>query len=81
MCILQSTTTVIITLLDINDNAPVLNTTGPFGVLENVTSTIEPILTLSAYDEDLPDNGYGIVGFSLVEDFNELFLLNFTTVC
>ena len=83
MCIniLQNTTTVIITLLDINDNAPVLNTTGPFGVLENATSTIEPILTLSTYDEDLPDNGYGIVGFSLVEDFNELFLLNFTTVC
>ena len=71
----------IITLLDINDNAPVLNTTGPFSVLENVTSTIGPILTLSAYDEDLPANGYGIVGFSLVEDFNELFLLNFTTVC
>ena len=70
----------IITLLDINDNAPILNTTGPFGVLENAT-TIGPILTLSAYDEDLPNKGYGIVGFSLVDDFNNLFVLNFTTVC
>ena len=70
----------IITLLDVNDNVPILNTTGPFGVLENATA-IRPVLTLSAYDEDLPNKGYSVVGFSLSEDFNNLFWLNFTTVC
>lgn len=68
----------IITLLDINDNAPVLNNTGPFDVIENFS--IGPILTLSANDEDLPDNGYSKVRYFLSEDFNGLFLLNLTTV-
>ena len=69
----------IITLLDINDNAPVLNNTGPFDVIENVN--VGPILTLYANDEDLLDNGYSKVRYSLSEDFNGLFLLNLTTVC
>ena len=68
----------IITLLDINDNTPILNTTGPFSVLEN--ATIGPILTLIAYDEDLLDKGYGSVSYFLGEDFNGLFSLNVSTV-
>ena len=77
---LQNNTTVIITLLDINDNAPVLNTVGPFNVTEDVSTGI--ILTLSANDEDLPDNGYGVVNYSLDENenFNGLFSINDTTV-
>lgn len=70
----------IITLLDINDNAPVLITTGPFDVMEN--ASIGVILTLTASDEDLPNNGYGIVSYFLEDDNNGgLFLLNSTTVC
>ena len=70
----------VITLLDINDNAPVLDATGPFHVMENVSNgTI--LLTLSANDEDLVDNGYGIVSYFLSENYNGLFSLNSTTVC
>ena len=65
--------------MDINDNAPVLNTTGPFGIMENVN--IGMILTMSAYDEDLLDNGYGVVSYFLDEDYNGLFSLSATTVC
>ena len=65
--------------MDINDNAPVLITTGPFDVLEN--TSIGLILTLSASDEDLLDNGYGIVSYILSDHYSGLFLLNSTTVC
>ena len=65
--------------MDINDNTPILNTTGPFDVMENVN--IGVILTLSAYDEDLLDNGYGVVSYFLAENYSGLFSLNVTTVC
>ena len=65
--------------MDANDNTPILNTTGPFNVTENVN--IGMILTLSAYDEDLLVNGYGVVSYFLDEDYNGLFSLDVTTVC
>ena len=75
---LQSHATVIITLLDINDNAPVLNTVGPFNVMEDISTGV--ILTLSADDEDLLDNGYGVVNYFLDGNFNGLFSINDATV-
>ena len=75
---LQNHTTVIITLLDINDNAPVLNTVGPFNVTEDINTGV--ILTLSADDEDLLDNGFGVVNYFLDGNFNGLFSINDATV-
>jgi len=64
--------------MDINDNAPNLITPGPFPVQENVTTG--SLLTLVASDADLPANGYGLVTYSLDQDFAGLFSLNTITV-
>ena len=64
--------------MDTNDNTPNLTTPGPFLVQENVTTGL--LLTLVASDADLPINGYGLVTYSLDQDFAGLFSLNTTTV-